>query len=137
MKTTILKIVASCLLLLNGIGALFGGYKLMAAPDGHTMQINTGLLQHSPFHNYLIPGLVLFVANGLFSITVFGMVLLGYKKYPWFIIAQGCVLFGWIIIQVLLLQALSWLHLVWGSIGLLLALIGLLLARSKPHALLP
>ena len=124
MKPAILKILASCLLLFNGIGALLGGYKLMTAPDGHTMQINNDLLQHSPFHNYFIPGLVLFIANGLFSITVLVMILIRYKKYPWFITAQGCVLFGWIVIQVLLLQTLSWLHLIWGAIGLLLTRLG-------------
>jgi ABC-type proline/glycine betaine transport system permease subunit len=67
---TFLTITAALLLLFNAIGALFGGWNLITHPDGSSLQMSLDFLKKTPFHTYLIPGIILFVANGLFSIFV-------------------------------------------------------------------
>ena len=68
--------MASVLLLFNGVGALFGGWSLIVHPDGSGLQLSMDWLRHTPFPDYLIPGVILFIANGLFSVYVFMSILL-------------------------------------------------------------
>jgi hypothetical protein len=56
------------------------------------------------FHNYLIPGIILILVNGIFSFITCSTIFLKTKNYPWFIIAQGILLCGWLIIQMMLLR---------------------------------
>jgi len=121
-----LKVITSLLLLINGIGAIYGGSNLILHPDGSSIQLSLQWLQHTPFHNYFIPGIILFIANGLLSMFVFMALLLKYKNYPWLVIAQGVVLTGWIVIQILLIQTVYFLHIILGSFGIALILLGIL-----------
>ncbi|MBE0661378.1 MAG: hypothetical protein IH597_02835 [Bacteroidales bacterium] len=130
MKTT-LKILISVLLLFNSAGAFYGGWNLMIQPDGSTMQMSLDWLQYSPFPDYLIPGIILFIVNGLFGLFVFGTILLRHKLYPWFVIAQGLILTGWIVIQMLMVRSVVGIQVLFGSIGLLLILLGWALIRTN------
>ena len=123
----LLKIFTSLLLLLNGTGAIYAGYELLMAPDGSSMKMPLSMLKHSPFNDFFIPGLVLFITNGLFSYFVLIIMLLKYKNYTLAIIGQGVILTGWILIQMLLLRAIAVLHIIFISIGLLLIIYGLVL----------
>ena len=49
------------LLLLLGVSALIPGAMFMVAPDGHLIQMPMSNLQESPFRDYFIPGLLLFL----------------------------------------------------------------------------
>ena len=122
-------LLASFLLLFNAVGALYGGWNLIIHPDGSSIQLSLNWLKHTPFQNYLVPGIILFAANGLFSLFVFLSVLFRMRKYFWFIMVQGAVLFGWIIIQILLVQTVYFLHYIMGSVGPLLIITGYLLYR--------
>jgi hypothetical protein len=121
------KTIAAVLLLFNGAGALYGGWNLIVHPDGSSMQLSLDLLEHTPFDNYLMPGIILFVVNGLFSLVVFVILLLNIKSYSLFVAAQGFLLTGWIVIQMILIQTVYFLHTILGSIGLLLIVIGWML----------
>jgi len=141
LKNNIMKkilIVLPCLLLLfNGIGAIYGGWNLIIHPDGSSIQLSMDWLKHTPFQNYLIPGIVLFIANGIFSIAVIIMLLFNKRYYPWFIIAQGAILTGWIIIQMLLIRTVHFFHYIMGGMGLALIILGILLLKHmnrKPAA---
>jgi hypothetical protein len=124
-------IFSAVLLLFNGLSALFGGWQLMLQPDGSSMQMSLDWLQYSPFSNYLIPGILLFVVNGLMSILVFILLIIKYKSYPLLVMLQGVLLFGWIAVQVLLLRDIIWIQILYGSIGLVLLLLGWLLRKKK------
>jgi hypothetical protein len=100
----LVKSISLILLLFNGLGAFYGGFLLITDPSGSTLQIPLSFLEHSPFRNYLIPGIVLIVVNGFFSFITFVTIVRKMAGYYWFIIAQGVLLCGWIIIQVLFLQ---------------------------------
>lgn len=123
----ILKSAAIALLLFNGTGALFGGWQLITHPDGSGLQLTLDWLKHTPFPNYLIPGVVLFIVNGLFSMATFFALILKYKHSAKLILFQGILLSGWIIIQILLIRTLHPLHLIMGSVGVALIVVGNLL----------
>lgn len=119
-----LSIFSGILLLFNGIGALFGGYHLIAHPDGSSLQMPLSMLATTPFTDFLIPGIILFVANGVSSLAVFTTLVVKYKNSALLISAQGIILAGWILIQVLLIQGVHALHFIFGGVGLLLIICG-------------
>lgn len=125
-----LIVVSILLLLLNGIGALYGGYHLIAHPDGSSLQLTTDWLEYSPFDDFLIPGIVLFLANGLGSIFVIFSLIFQFSYRYWLVIIEGSILLFWIIIQVLMLRVIDTLHIIFFSVGLLLILLGYLLIKS-------
>jgi hypothetical protein len=124
---TFLKSLAAFLLLFNGVGAIYGGGNLILHPDGSSIQMSLVWLEDTPFHNYLIPGIILFVVNGLFSIFALAALLVNRKDYPWLVIIQGIILLGWLGIQVILIQTVYFLHYIMGGVGLMLMTIGWLI----------
>ena len=44
-----------------GLNGLMGGGAFLIAPDGRLLQIPVSYLNNTPFHNFLIPGLLLFM----------------------------------------------------------------------------
>ncbi len=94
----------------------------MMYPDGSGFGMPLSILAHTPFHDFLIPGIILFVANGLSSFIVCTALFLNVRYSWWLVLAQGVVLVGWIVIQVILIQGVGFLHFLFGFVGL--ALIG-------------
>lgn len=125
--------LAVVLLLFNGIGALYGGGLLVIDPSGAKIQLPLSYLQYSPFTDYLIPGIVLFGVNGLLSITTALLVITQHRYYAHFTVAQGVILCGWLIIQVLMVRDIYYLHYVMGTTGLLLIGLGILLLIKDTH----
>jgi hypothetical protein len=132
MRST-LKIVASALLLINSIGAIFGGSNLINDPSGNSLQLSLNWLKYSPFHDYLVPGIVLFIANGLFGIIILATMIDGYRKYSILITAQGIILIGWLAVQVMMIRTIIGLHIFTFTIGVLLVLTGWILTKLE-HA---
>ncbi len=128
---TFFKILAAVLLAFNAAGAIYGGWNLMTYPDGSSLDMSTKLLEHSPFGDFLIPGIILFLFNGVLSLTFLAALLLNAKNTPWLLIFQGFVLGGWIVGQMIMLQTVNSLHILFGSIGFALILIGALMIRSR------
>ena len=127
--------LAYLLLFFNGAGALFGGWNLMIHPDGSSLQLSMDWLKHTPFPDYLIPGIMLFIANGLFSVFVFIAILLKLRNYYWLVMVQGAILAGWIVIQMALIRTIDFLHVLFGSIGIALFIVGwILLQHNRPSA---
>lgn len=69
-KNNLDKLFALCILFVS-IEALLGGAALIIQPQGNIMHLPIYLLKDSPFANYLIPGLFLFLFLGLFPLAVF------------------------------------------------------------------
>ena len=118
------------LLFINGAGAIYGGWNLMLQPDGSSIQLSMDWLKHTPFKNYLVPGIILFISNGLFSLFVFTTVMFNIRTASLMVMVQGAILTGWIIIQILLIQTVYFLHLILGCMGLLLIVTGILQWKS-------
>lgn len=128
---TFLKIFALLLLLFNGTGALYGGWSLITQPSGSGLGMDVSLLESTPFHDFTVPGIVLFIANGLFSMAVLAALLFKHRFSPWLVILQGIILAGWIVVQVLLIQTYHPLQLILGSVGALLIATGWLLQKEQ------
>jgi hypothetical protein len=126
-----LKTFVSVLLLVNGIGALFGGWNMITHPDGSSLKMPLEMLQHSPFLDYFIPGIILLTANGLFSLFTLVALLLKNHLYPKLIVAQGVILAGWILIQCIMLQAVHFLHILFWCIGVMLIISGWMLKEMR------
>jgi hypothetical protein len=55
-----------CLLLFLGLSALGGGVLLIISPSGKLLGgLPLSILDHSPFNDFLIPGIILFLVLGL------------------------------------------------------------------------
>ncbi|MEE9460318.1 MAG: hypothetical protein V3V53_00690 [Bacteroidales bacterium] len=127
----IFRIIAIILLLFNAISALFGGWGLISDPSGETLKMPLLFLEHSPFDNFLVPGIILFITNGLFSLLFAVMALLKFMNYSWLVIFQGVILVGWLIIQIIMIRDFYGpLHVLYFSVGLLLIATGWILARQ-------
>jgi hypothetical protein len=127
----IVRVVALVALGLLAITATWGGTELLT-PDqlGSPMKIPLSVLQYSPFHSFLIPGILLLVSGGLLGTLVFVVAAIRMHGYGWWIAFQGCVLFGWITIEVLLLRTVVWLHYVYWGLALILIATGWALRRE-------
>lgn len=93
-------------------GCLLGGGLLIAAPDGAYMDMPVGMM-HGVFADFLIPGMILFGLGVLTSIAF--ITTLRRARSDWFTtgLALGG-LFIWFAVEIIILQELHWLHLMWG-----------------------
>jgi len=123
-------------LLFLGITALIGGIPLIIFPLGPPNPLPPGLLAHSPFHTFFIPGLTLLVMNGLLSFFVLWLTLRNVHGYGLWIALQGCVLLGWLIVQCIMIRAVGGLHYLYAANALALLVSGLML-NSLAHKASP
>ena len=120
----IIRIFTIFLLLFLGVSAIFGGGAFIIDPTGSLIQMPVSHLEHSPFRNFLIPGLILFLFNGVSGIFIAVLVIRKYKFYPELIIIQGSVQSIWIIVQLIMIKSVSFLHYIFFTIGILLIISG-------------
>jgi len=110
------------LIIFQGISGLAGGIGLILDPSGKSLQIPLSWLDGSPFSNYLIPGLILFVVLGLYPLVVFYGLL---KKIIWSWLAAfilGPALIIWIGVEIIIIgyHAQPPLQLIYGLVGLII-----------------
>jgi hypothetical protein len=117
------------LLFITGINALATGYSFMADPSGNGLGMMTDYLKHSPFNDFLLPGIILFIANGILSIATAVIAIKKIRFYPSLISFQGCIVLGWIVIQLLFIRFFHPLHLITAVIGIALMVISTLLEK--------
>jgi uncharacterized membrane protein len=96
------------------------------------MEIPLRVLQYSSFHSFPIPGIILLVANGILPAVIFFVVLGRGKGYGSWVAFQGCVLFAWIAIEVIMLRTIVWLHYVYWGLALVIIACGWALRREVP-----
>jgi len=123
-------LVLGILQALIGIGALGGGLLLIIDPTGNILGLPVALLEGSPFSNYFIPGLFLFLVNGLGSLLGAALTLLRFRHAGEAAVALGIILMAWIVIQVLIIKELHWLHYLYFGLGLAEVLLGLRIRRT-------
>ena len=120
-----------CLLTIIGIGGLVSGTMLFSSPTGELIGLNTEILKGTPFTNFLVPGIILFLFIGVFPVLVsYGLLRKPVwqwaeainicKKYrwPWTAAwAAGVIMLIWIIVETVLLGYISFLQpviAIWG-----------------------
>ncbi len=119
MKTLLLVLVSFI-----AITATISGLLMIAGPDGAVFNLPTSILRDTPFNNFLVPGIILTtLVGGVNLVAVITNLLSGPTRYNW-AMAGGAMICGWIIVQLILLQAALWLHFLYLGTGLLIILIG-------------
>lgn len=109
--------------LVLGVSALFGGGMLILDPSGARLAIPLSYLDGSPFGDYLVPGLVLFTAFGVGSLVVMYTVLRR-LRFAWLAaLGLGAAQVVWILVQIAIIGEINGLHLVYGGLGLALAVL--------------
>lgn len=125
------RIAAIVTLAFLGLGAFVGSIPLILDPTGSTMRMPLSFLRYSPFHSFLIPGMILLVSNGLLAVVVLWLVLRRMPRYGLWTALQGCVLMGWLAVECWLLRVVAWPHYFYGAVALALIVEGISL-RHEP-----
>lgn len=131
----ILRILAVILLLFLGFGAIYGAFMLISDPSGGKFEWSLELLTGTPFDTFLIPGIILLIANGLFPIYIALITILRKSYASEFILIQGVIVIIWLTVQLIMNPDffLPLTHYPSYSVGILLVIIGLLSLRYKKH----
>jgi len=113
-----------------GVGALAGGSAAILNPRS-PLGIPPETLQYSPFTDFLIPGLILFVLLGLGNLAA-GLLVLRRFKFSGYagILLSGALVF-WIIIQCVMLRSVVFLHVLFFGIGVSGGVLALILMDEE------
>jgi hypothetical protein len=126
------------LMFFQAVCGLFGGATLLISPDGSLMHFPPGALDKSPFHDYLIPGAILFLLLGVYPALVFygllrrpnwkwAEVMNVHKDMHWSLthaLYVGIMLIFWIDIEMIWI-AYSALQTIYGLLGLAMVILAL------------
>jgi CDP-diglyceride synthetase len=115
----------------NGLSGVAGGVGLIADPTAAALGMKLEWLQGTPFSNYLIPGIVLLVFNGLGNIIAAFLSIFKNRHRAYIALFFGFVMMIWIISQVALIGYKSFLQPLYFSTGLLQAILGALLLKHE------
>jgi hypothetical protein len=126
----IARTIAIWLLAFLGIGAIGGGGLMILDPSGRRMGMPHRFLDYSPFHSFLIPGIILLLANGVLPLLIMLVAIRRWRGYGWWVAFQGCILTGWITVEVIMLRGVGWPHYLYGATGLALIAMGMMLTRE-------
>lgn len=114
-----MKKVLLFLNLLIGMGACGGG--VMALLSAHSMEtaesfgLSKEMLLNSPFQSFLIPGIFLLVVIGFGNLISSWLL---YRKKDYFAeVMMGLILITWILVQVYMLAAIVFLHVLFFLLG--------------------
>jgi hypothetical protein len=127
----IVRTTAISALVFLGITAIVGAVPLILHPQGDPMHIPLSLLEHTPFHSFLIPGSILLLANGMLSFVALYQALRRRNGYGWWVAFQGCVISGWIVVEVIMFRAVAWLHVLYLAVGIVLIASGFALTKNQ------
>lgn len=105
-----------------GIGAIFGGLAAITNPE-EPLGITVDALKNSPFSNFLIPGIILFIVIGFGN--VFSALMFQFKsKFQGYISSVfSWALVIWIVVQCIMLEAIAFLHILFFMIGVIEAVL--------------
>jgi hypothetical protein len=109
-----------------GIGALFGGIQFILAPDGHLLGVPVSMLAGTPFHSFLLPGLLLFTFVGVGPMVAAAITARRGASGPLAALAVGLTLMGWITVEMVIFAGLT--SLFWAFylvLGTVIAAVGL------------
>jgi hypothetical protein len=125
MKSTTARNILLLLLAFLGLSAIGGGGALIISPSGKLLGgLPLSILKRSPFNNFLVPGIILFIVLGLFpSLLVFALLkkpssqlaerLNFFKDMHWswsFSIYVAFALIIWIQVETIYVQGVGWLQ---------------------------
>lgn len=113
-----------------GIGAIGGGVATFINSE-NPLGMSAKYLKNSPFHNYLIPGIILFTIIGLGNIISALMFRwnLKFQGYASSVFSWALVI--WIVVQCIMLEAVAFPHVLFFCIGLVQAALSMTILFEK------
>ena len=124
---TILRYALGILLGFAALNAFAGGYYALAGAEG----VPTEWLNGSPFQNYFIPGLILFIiVGGIFltaAIAVFAQLRIARRTT----FSAVLILFIWLGVQIAIIGYVSWMQPTTAIVAVVILLIASLLPEDK------
>lgn len=123
-KLTIFTIALAVTQLFNAGSALLGGIMLMRDPSGEALSMDTALLNTTPFSDFLIPGIILFLFIGLGNLVGFVLTLMKRGRPGLIGLLFGAILMIWIVAQVVWIGYQGFLQPLYFITGLLQAIFG-------------
>jgi hypothetical protein len=115
-----------------GIGAVVSGGLLVAAPSGKYLQTPPDMLAGSPFHDFLVPGLILILVNGVGQLAAGVLTFRRHPAYPFAGMVFGLGLMIWIFVQVNMIGGGHWLQFSYFALGVVESALSFLLQWSRP-----
>lgn len=114
------------LLAFAALNAFGGGYYAMAGAEGVPLE----WLEDSPFRNYLIPGIFLFVVVGGAFLTAAILAFVRSRHVRMAAFLAVAVVFGWLAVQLSIIGYVSWMQPVTAIVALVILLLALKLPRT-------
>lgn len=124
-----MKFVYRLLLFLHvfvGVGAMGGGLMAILNPE-NPGGMPTDTLKYSPFSNFLIPGIILFVVIGLGNILCSLLMIYKIRSQAYISCIVSAALVIWIIVQCIMLRSIVSLHIIFFIFGAVEGVLSLLL----------
>lgn len=117
-----------------GLTAAICGLLLVLYPDGTIIHLPLTLLQFTPFHDFLVPGMILaMVVGGIHLLSAYYIVSDRPGRYAWSLWA-GILLCGWLIVQIFLIRGANILHVLYGGIGITVIILTWKLIAHQYHS---
>ncbi|MBK7105115.1 MAG: hypothetical protein IPH62_07515 [Ignavibacteriae bacterium] len=129
MKEKILRYLLSILFLFISLNAFGGGYYGMSGAKGVPIE----WLENSPFQNYFIPSLFLFIIVGGSSLLASIFVFRNLKFDITFSFLVATIILTWIITQVSIIGYVSWMQPTIFIIGLIIFFLSLILLKLRKN----
>lgn len=140
MKLKATRNLLIALLAFLGLGAISGGAVLIISPSGKLIGMPLSMLNSSPFSNFLIPGIILFSILGIAPLLLIAALIkkresnlaerfnfFGDMHWAWtYTIYLAFTLIFWIQIEMVLLNAVSWLHTFYMLLAVIIIFVALL-----------
>ena len=119
------------LLFFLGLSALPAALFIIVDPSGIKMGLPSEMLDQTPFSNFLFPGIILGVFNGILSLIFAILVIKKHRLQSWMVMLQGSVLMIWLTTEVIMGIYYPPLTLPYYVVATLLLSCGLLMNLSK------
>ena len=116
---------------LIGTGAVICGALLIIGPDGRYLQMPIDMLSKSPFRNFLIPGLILFLVNGVGNVVSAVLCFKMHRNAGFGGMFFGFGLIIWLFVQINMVGGGSWLQYLYFVLGILELLLGIVMREFE------
>lgn len=125
------EVVVVVLELLLAIGAVFGGAGMLLDSSGRGQGLPADLLDGTPFHSFLIPGITLLVLNGVLPAAVAVLTIRRRRIADYGHLAVALVLAGWMAGETYFIGLESWMQPFFFAYALVIGALGAHILRSS------
>ena len=114
-----------------GISAIVGAVPMMFDPDGTPWQMPQSLLDPCFLDSFLIPGIILFISNGILSLASLIAVIRRDPGFGWWVTLQGVVLALWLTMEMVMIRQVLALDYLYGGLAAIMIASGIALNREQ------